>query len=87
MDETESLREAVAVCVGNVLPRLNQEQRQLFDAMLEGRLDVAVEVRLRAGTVCLRAIDETQGRFVLLHRDDVAPLRPAGHAAPPDRQQ
>ena len=35
----------------------------------------------------LKAIDEAQGRFSELHREDVAPLRPAGHATPPDRAQ
>jgi hypothetical protein len=87
MDETENLTEAVADWVNEVLPRLSQEQRQLFDAMLDGRCDVAIEVRLRKGTVTMRAIDEAQGRFNELYRVDVAPLRPAGHPAPPDRSQ
>jgi hypothetical protein len=86
MDETEKLCEATATWVSAVLPRLNQEQRQIFDAMLDGRCDVAVEVRLREGTLTLRAIDQAQGRFSLLYREDVAPLRP-GFTAPPDREQ
>jgi hypothetical protein len=70
-----------------VLPRLNQEQFDIFQAMLDGRCDVAVEVRLREGTVSLKAIDEVQGRFSVLFIEHVAPLRPAGHPPPPDRKQ
>jgi len=86
-EHTDTLTEAVAAWVSAVLPRLNQQQREIFDAMLDGRCDVAVEVRLRKGTIVLKAIDEAQGRFSELHREDVAPLRPAGHATPPDRAQ
>ena len=43
--------------------------------MLAGHCDVAVEVRLRKGTVALRAIDEVQGRTTVLLSEEVAPLR------------
>ena len=81
MNETDTLTEAVAAWVTAVLPRLDPYQREVFDAMLEGRCDVAVEARLRQGTITLRAVDEAQGRYTDLHCEDVAPLRPGTHAA------
>ena len=86
MDETNTLTEAVAAWVTAVLPRLDRYQRQIFDGVLEGRCEVAVEARLRNGAITLVAIDEAQGRTTALYREDVAPLRP-GFAAPPDRSQ
>ena len=76
MNETDTLTEAVAAWVTAVLPRLDPYQREVFDAMLEGRRDVAVEARLRQGTITLRAVDEAQGRYTDLYCEDVAPLRP-----------
>ena len=64
-----------------VLPRLDLYQREVFDAMLEGRCDVAVEARLRQGTITLRAVDEAQGRYADLYCEDVAPLRSGTYAA------
>jgi hypothetical protein len=75
---------AVAV----VAPLLGPDQRQVFDAMLEGRCDVAVEARLREGTVMLRGIiNESDKAPRKTYRVDAAPLRPAGHAPPADREQ
>ena len=76
MNETDTLTEAVAAWVTAVLPRLDLYQREVFDGMLEGRCDVAVEARLLKGTVTLVAIGEAHGPMVL-YREAVAPLRPA----------
>ena len=91
MNETDTLCDAVAAWVAVVVPLLGPDQRQVFDAMLEGRCDVAVEARLREGTVMLRGIinesDKAPRKTIELYRVDVPPLRPAGHAPPPDREQ
>lgn len=76
MNETDALTKAVAAWVSAVLPHLGPDEREAFNAMLAGGCDVAVEARLRKGTITLRAIDdEAQGKFIVLHSEEVAPLR------------
>ena len=84
IDETEAFARAVVAWVNAVLPCLGPDQRRVFDAMLARRCDVAVEARLRKGTVELVAIDEAQGRRSVLLGVDVDPLRTDTGFASPD---
>jgi hypothetical protein len=76
MDETDALTNAATAWVTAVLPRLGRDQYEQWAAMLEGRCDVAVEVRLRKGRISLVAIDDTEATTAELYGEDVGPLRP-----------
>jgi hypothetical protein len=71
-----NLTAAVAAWVIAVLPRLGRDQYEMWESMLEGRCDVAVEVRLRKGCITLVAIDDAEVTTAELYREDVGPLRP-----------
>lgn len=84
MDDAEAFAVAVVAWVNAMLPRLGPDQRAVFDAMLAGRCDIAIEARLRQGTIKLVAIDEVQGRRSVLYRQDVHPLRDDTDFGSPD---
>jgi hypothetical protein len=73
MHETDALTNAAAAWVTMVLPRLTPEQHETWEAMLEGRGDVAVQVRLRQGTVSLLILDELQGSSAELYSEKAGP--------------
>jgi hypothetical protein len=76
MDKTEALCYATAAWVTSVLPRLrHHDPYKIWEAMYEGRCDLAVEVRLGNGRITLVAIDDAQATTDVLYREEVGPLR------------
>ena len=74
--KTEALTAAVSDWLTDVLPRLGPDQHKAWEAMLEGKCDVGLQVRLREGSIVLVAISaEDPGHNIELYRQEVGPLR------------
>jgi hypothetical protein len=83
VDSTDNLTTAVAAWLTATLPSLGPDQMRAWEAMLAGRCDVRVVVRLREGTIVIDAVDDAQGRYTEIYREHVHPLRPdSGFAMP-----
>ena len=59
-----------------VQPRFGPDQYKAWEAVLAGRCDARVQVRLREGTITLAAIADAQGRYIKLYHEAIEPLRP-----------
>jgi hypothetical protein len=84
MTKTDDLSHAVAAWLTAVVPLLGPDQFRAWEAIVAGRCDLRVVVRLREGTICIDAVDDAQGRYTEIYREHVAPLRPESRFGQPN---
>lgn len=73
--QTENLAAAVADWIQTILPNLDRKQYAVVDAMLAGKCDLRVVVRLREGSVVLEGVDDVKQKRLELYREHVPPFR------------